>query len=267
MGGSNPISDAVKSVTKAVSDVGKTVSKAANDTFKTVTKAAEDTVKTTWKATEDAVNTTWKAVDDTGKELGRGWENNKDGINATTGAALRTAAAIYTGGASEALGAGEYMTTQFGGASDTANLGRLAGTIAGTYASGGTTALLDYGKNALSGGKMMPTMGAVTVPDNYVLETSRGNNDMSFFEDLGGLALDYGKQQLGLTNGSAKDRNIPQAPLPQPQPQPTAAASQSSPAIITVPASQPQSPMPKGLIYAGVGLGGLLLVGLFMSKK
>lgn len=176
-------------------------------------------------------------IKNAGKELERAYKVNQEGINATAGLAARGAAAYFTGGASEALGGGDLLTKQFGGAKDTAALGELAG-----LAGGGSTALA---------GKLFNKTQALPPPppQNYVMQESGGNN-MAWYDDFADIGKDYARQSLGLTNGSSKDRNISQ-PL--------------QPAVITAPAPAAPDNTNRNLMIAGGALAAL--VGLAVVFK
>ena len=221
----------VKSVSKAVSDVADTVTKPARN----LVKGVENTI-----------------------------EANKEGINATLGSAARIGAAYATGGLSETLGGGDYLTKQFGGGSMKL-VGQLGGNIAGAASGspGGFSGVLkstakQYGgqmiKNAIGGGReMVPT----AQPTNYVMQNSQGSGqNMSFLSDLGDLAIDYGKNQL---MGGGKDRKIssqPQQPLKQYTP----------PAVITAPAAPQQPMISRNMMIAGGALAGLAVLAIVLKK-
>lgn len=231
--------------------VAKTVSNAVKDVGGAATKVVKNVTREVTKPVENVV-----------RETGNVIEANKDGINATIGSGVRIATSVATGGKSEQLGVGDYITKQFGGGS-MKMIGQFGGNLAGA-ASGnpeGFSGVLkstakQYGseliKGVISGGPQVP----MAQPDNYVMQNAQGNQNMSFLSDLGDLAIDYGKNQL---MGGAKDRSISQ-PMPQPQKQYT------PPAIITAPAAPQQPMISKNMMIAGGALAGLAVLAIVLKK-
>jgi hypothetical protein len=194
-------------------------------------------IKSVTKAVSDVAKTVGKAVKDPIKEIERVVDKNKDGINATAGVVARGALASATGGASETLGVGNLVTQQFGGSKDTAQLGELAG-----LAGGGANAT-----NLFNASRKIFSQGQQVQP-NYVLQQSGGQN-MNFLDDLGGLGLDYARNQLGL-NTPSKDKKV-----------------SSQPTTITVPSPQNDNDNDKKmLLYVGGGLAVVVAI-ILISKR
>tara|TARA_B100001971_G_C18268010_1_gene596164 strand:+ start:17573 stop:18211 length:639 start_codon:yes stop_codon:yes gene_type:complete len=203
--------------------------KKAEETFNEAKKSVNNVVREVGKGTQKIGSIPLNAV----KEVERSYNRNQAGINATAGLAARGAAAYFTGGASEALGAGDLLTKQFGGAEDTAALGDLVG-----LASGGQTALA---------AKLFQASQAQ--PQNYVMDSQGGYVEGNWYDDFLDIGKDYVRQQA---LGGGKDRKVS---LPSATPQP---------AVITVPAPQQEDNTTKYII---AGVAGLALVGIAFAYK